>query len=56
MKHLICQIFPNGDYKITLQDDTLVKSGTCKEEADEGRVKINPNVAWNALQTLWRDM
>jgi Ca-activated chloride channel family protein len=41
-----------GDYKITTPDKAVVELGSCKEPAEEGKVKINPNIAWSALIRL----
>lgn len=50
MKHLICEVTRAGDYIIKTPDDAIVETGTCKEENKDGKVTINPGLAWAAIQ------
>jgi hypothetical protein len=55
VKHLVCELTRVGDYIITTPEGIIVEKGTCKEEAKDDKVTINPNVAWAALQRLVHD-
>ena len=49
MRHVVCEITKTGDYILTTPDGKVIENGTCKEDAADGKVTINPNVAWTAL-------
>ena len=50
MEHLVCEILPTGDYIITTPNGTVMEPGTCKEESRDGKITINPGIAWAAVQ------